>query len=102
MDASLGGETNFVAWVALREAQKRSDKKKREDGGATKSKTKVRKDGQTLNGLNRRTGIRNRYYKYDSEYHLAPKCPLKDVSRSESTPYVSFARKVLRPPRPST
>ena len=47
-------------------------------------KDKAQGDGQTLNGFNRRTGVGNRCYTSNSEYHLAPKCPLRDVPRSES------------------
>ena len=40
-------------------------------------------DGQTLNGFHRTTGLRNRCNKCDSKYHLAPKCPWREVPRSE-------------------
>ena len=43
----------------------------------------MKEDGRTFNGFNRRTGVRNRCYRCDGEYHLAPKCPWRDVPRSE-------------------
>ena len=37
--------------------------------------------GQALRGCNRRAGQRNRCYRCDSEYNLAPKCPWRDTPR---------------------
>ena len=52
-------------------------------GGAPKrSSDKARGNGEMLNGFNRRTGLRNRRYKCDSEYHLAPKCSWRHVPQS--------------------
>ena len=61
MGASSEEETDFEAWVAHRKAKKKGGKKKRRGG-----------DARTLNGLNRRAGIRNRSYKCNSENPLAP------------------------------
>ena len=36
---------------------------------------KIKRGGQALNGLGRRTGQRNRRYARGGKYHLAPKCP---------------------------
>ena len=44
-----------------------------------KSKNKLKRGGETLNGFDRRAGIPNRCYKCGAEYHLAPKCPLEDA-----------------------
>ena len=44
-------------------------------------------DGQTLNGFARKTGMRNKSYRRDSEYHLARRCPRRDVPRKEMSPF---------------
>ena len=47
---------------------------------------KVRGDGQTLNGFNCRTGLRDRCYRRHSEYLLAPKCPWRDTPKGDWSP----------------
>ena len=42
---------------------------------------KVRNDGRTLNGFNRRAGKRNRCHRCDCGYHVAPKRPWWDTPR---------------------
>ena len=61
-------------------------------------KDKVKGGGQTLGGFFRATGIRNKCYKCESGYHLAPKCPLRYVPRSEFAPRSPVNRKARRPP----
>ena len=75
IDLSSEAGTDFEAWVAYREAKKKSWKKKREDGDARKNAGKAKGGGQTLNGYTRETGSRNRRYRHDSEYPLAPRSP---------------------------
>ena len=49
-----------------------------------KNKAKVEGGGQTLSGINERTGLKNRCLRHDSEYPLAPKSSLKDAPRGDS------------------
>ena len=63
-----------------------------------KSGDKARGVRQTLNGFNRRTVLGNRRCKCYSEYHLAPKCPWRDVPRSDICPSSSENNKA--PQRP--
>ena len=65
-------------------SKKVGQKKEKNEGKPTKQKSKAKGDGQTLNGLHRRTGVRNRCYTCDSKYPLAPECPLKDAPRGRS------------------
>ena len=50
-----------------------------------------------LNGFNRRTGRRDRGYRRDGEYHLAPKCPLRDTPIGGRTPVSQERDKATRP-----
>ena len=58
----------------------------------------MRGDGQTLNGLNRRAGMRDRRYRRDSEYRLAPKCPWRGTPRDDGSPAIQERRKARWPP----
>ena len=49
-------------------------------GAPEKSSDEVKEGGSTSSGSNRRAGLRNRRYKCDSEYHVAPKYPWSDIS----------------------
>ena len=51
-----------------------------------------------LNVFNRRTGRRHRRYTCESEYHLAPICPWRDVPRREIVSASSGNSKARRPP----
>ena len=86
MHVSSGPEIDYETRVAHRNAEREGRNKKREDGDARNFKNKVEGDGPTLNGFNRRDGIRNRCYECGSENHSAPKCPLRDSPGSESVP----------------
>ena len=55
--------------------------KKKKEGTPKKGGGKVKGGGQTLNDLNRKTDLRNRCYKCDSEYNLSPMCPWRETPR---------------------
>ena len=55
-------------------------------------------DGQMLNGFNRRKGERNRCFARDSEYHLAPKRPLRKSPTSSRPVPSPPLNKAPRPP----
>ena len=58
-----------------------------EEGGQYKVKNKGEGGGQTLNGINVKTGLRNRFYWDDSEYHLPPKCQRQEnMPQRDSAP----------------
>ena len=63
----------------------------------TSGEDKVWGDGQTLNGFNRRTGFRDRWYRCDSEYRLAPKCPWRDTPREDRSPPFQERGKARKP-----
>ena len=50
-------------------------------------------DGREVSGFNRRPEVRNRCYECDSEYRIAPRCPLRAVRRGESVPGSPESRK---------
>ena len=97
-DSSSNGGRDDAAWVVYRKAKKQSDRKGKEEKGSRPGKEKVKGDGRTPNEFNRRSGVRNTCYKCKSEYHLAPKCPLRDVPRSKLAPSSPVNRKA-RPHR---
>ena len=101
MVASSLSDKDNIAWVEYRRAKKQGDTKRKVAEGPRSKKDKVKGDGQTLNGSNRRTGVRSRCYKCDSEYRLALKCPLRDKPRSESVPGSAETRRVHRPSYPT-
>ena len=49
--------------------------KTKKDGLPKRGGEEVEGGGQTLNGFYRKTGLRNRRYQCNGEYHLAPRCP---------------------------
>ena len=61
-------------------------------------KIMVKGEGQTFNGFRRCAGMRNRRFRCDSEYHLAPNCPLRSNSRNESAQLARSSKKAPRPP----
>ena len=80
-----------MRWAAEKGRRKR-------DGRPKRSSDSEKGDGEALNGLNRRTGVRNRRDKCDSENHTAPKCPKRDAHRSEIGSASSENSKARRPP----
>ena len=82
-DGSSGGDKEKAACATYRKAKKQGVGQRKRDGNSKVSEDKVIWDGQTLNRANRRTGLRNRYFKCDSEYRLSPKCPRRVVPRRE-------------------
>ena len=84
----------------LRAVRQKSRVRKRKRRKENQGRIRKRRmgGGRTLNGFNRRAGIRNRCYKCGSENHLAPKYPSKGAPEGESAPYSPSSRKVPRPP----
>ena len=80
-----------MRWAAEKGRRKR-------DGRPKRSSDSEKGDGEALNGFNRRTGVRNRRDKCDSENHTAPKCPKRDAHRSEIGSASSENSKARRPP----
>ena len=74
-----GSDKDNEARVAYGQAKKRIDMKRKAESAPRMNKEKVKRDGQKMNGPNRRTGVLNRCYKCVSGYHPAPKCRLRDV-----------------------
>ena len=85
------------ARAKYRKSKKQGAGQKRGDGTPKVSGGKLKGGGRTSNGFNRRTGPRNRRYKCDSEYHLAPTCPWRDVLRSELSPAPQGRGKARKP-----
>ena len=88
-------DLSYEAWLAYRKAGKQRTGEK---GAARPSyktpgkKSKSKQVGRRKNGFNRRTGERNRCYRCGSEYHLLPKCPVKQESKAPAPPSVSPSR----------
>ena len=78
--AFLASHEDLDALEAYRGAERQWAGKKGKDGGG-----KVNGGAQTLNGLYRETGLRNRRYRCDSGYHLAPGCPRCDTPRGDGS-----------------
>ena len=72
MDLSSEEESEHAALPAYRNAKRKAEVLRREDGDAKKSEKKGRGDGKALHGFNRHTGVRNRRFECNSEYHFAP------------------------------
>ena len=91
-------ERDREARAKYRKSKKQGAGQKRGDGTPKVSGGKLKGGGRTSNGFNRRTGPRNRRYKCDSEYHLAPKCPWQDVAESEWGSATSEKGNARKPP----
>ena len=78
-------DLSYEAWLAYRKAGKQ---RAGEEGAARPSYTAPGTGGESKqveqgkNGFNRRTGERNRCYRCGGEYHLLPKCPVKQESKA--------------------
>ena len=80
-----GEDLSYEAWAAFRKQQKRNTGTSNSNRSSSKSagkKSKSQKGSQEKNGFNRRTGERNRRYRCGSEYHLPPKCPIKQEPKA--------------------
>ena len=95
-DAVSKGE-DFAAWVAYRKAQNEKRREKGYEGHSNTGGVKRKEEGRTLNGLNRRTGGRNRCYASKCEYHCAPRRSRKE---NRSSGLSSLHRAAKRPPSP--
>ena len=78
-------DLSYEAWVAYRKAGK--GRKGPQQNARSRPKGKGSKmHEQERNGLNRRTGERNRCYGCGSEFHLLPKCPRRpDFTKPDSS-----------------
>ena len=79
----MGDDRDQGVCVTYERAKRCGVGRKRTDVSLNVSGDTVKGGCQAFDGLNRRTGLRNRRYKWDSEYHVAPKCPWREVPRSE-------------------
>ena len=68
----LGRDKEREARGTYKKAKKQGARQKRGEGLGNAGRDKVHGGGQTLNGFNPRTGLRNRRYQRDNEYRLAP------------------------------
>ena len=93
----LESDEDLEARMAHRKAKKKGAGKKKQDGPPRPGGDTVREDGRTLNGINRRTGKRNRRYRRDSGYHLATRSPWRDTLRGECNPGSQEPNKAGRP-----
>ena len=78
-DKSSGSDQDQEAFAAHKKAKQQGVGQTQGGGVPGKSRDEVKEGGSTSNGSNRRTGLRNRHYKCDSEYHPAPKCPWRAI-----------------------
>ena len=102
-------DLSYDAWVAYRKAGR--GRKNSQPGARPKQKGKGRKmHEQERNGINKRTGERNRCYGCGSEFHLLPKCPKRpDFAKGDSyapsvpshAPRSSFSSIAMDPVPPS-
>ena len=88
---SPGRGRDYAARVPRRKAKKEQGNERREEGDVKKGENKVK-------GLNRRTGVRDRCFTCNSEYHLAPNCPSRGDSVKGSGPPLPVMSKHLLPP----
>ena len=94
---AVSKEEDFAAWVAYRKAQNEKRREKGYEGHSNTGGVKRKEEGRTLNGLNRRTGGRNRCYASKCEYHCAPRRSRKE---NRSSGLSSLHRAAKRPPSP--
>ena len=79
----------YEARLAYRKGNKRRTGAKNAPRSSSKSsgkKHKPKKGEQEKNGFNRRTGERNRCYRRGSEYHLLPRCPMRQENKAPAQP----------------
>ena len=74
------GDADLDVLAAYKRAKRNwGANKKKKEGPRRRGGGKVGGGGQILNGSFRKTGLRNRRYRRDSEYHLASRCPWRDT-----------------------
>ena len=78
-------DEDLDASAAYRKAKKLGAGKKKKDALPKSGGGKVGGVGQTLNGFNFETGLRNRRYRCDSEHHLAPRYSWRDTPRGDGS-----------------
>ena len=99
---SRARDGNLDSLVAYRKAKKQRVGKKKKEGAPEKGGDKVKGGGQTLGGFYRKTGLRNKCYRRDSEYHLVPRCPWRDTPRGDGCPISPERTRLQRPSYAST
>ena len=90
------GDDDFAAWLAYREA-KESLAEKGSSWGKRKI-AKVKRGGETLSGIDTKTGKRGRCYARNGEYHLLPTRPLRGCLSVGTVPTLAATRAPTRPP----
>ena len=99
---SRATDEDWGVLAAYRKAKKQRVRKKKNEGPPKRGEDKVKREGQALNGFNRKTNPRNRRYRCDSEYHPAPKCPWRDTPRGGGSSSPQERNRPYRPPYSST
>ena len=95
---SHASDDDLDGLAAYIKKEKQAAWKTKKEGPPKQGARKVTGGGQTLNGFNRKTGLRSKCYRRDSEYHLAPRCPRRDTPRWEGR---LFSPERARSQRPS-
>ena len=73
-------------------------RKKTHGRSSQKGRGPPKRGGQTLNRSNRIRGLRNRRYRRDSEYRLAPRRPWRETPRGDGSPFPRGRDRPYRPP----
>ena len=94
---ALVGDKDNEARATYKRAKKQGVDHRRKDGFLSVSGHKVKGGVRTLNGFNRRAGMRDRCYRCDIEYHSAPKSPWQDTPRGSRSPRFQWRSKVRKP-----
>ena len=91
------GDEDLDDVTAYAMAEKQGASRDKEDGSPKRRGDKARGSGQTLDCSDRKTGLRNRRYRRDCEYHLASRCPWRDTPRGDGSPFFREREGVRRP-----
>ena len=97
----LGSGEGLDACVAHKNAKKQGAGQKKKDGLPKRGGDKVRGREQTLHGLNRCAGRRNRRSRRDTWYDLALKCPRRDTPGRNRRPTSQGRNEARRPSYPT-
>ena len=91
------GADDFEAWVAHRQAETGLVREE-QGGGQSKKWGQFKADEEKLDGINPKTGKRNRCYPRDSENRLLPRCPLRGRQSAGPASSLHSPRMESRPP----
>ena len=82
----LASERGQEVYATREKLKKHGAGQNRKEGFLKRGRDKARGGGQALSGLNRRTRLRNRGNRCDSEYHLPPKRPRQGTPHGDRSP----------------